>query len=71
MRTNVTQRVVRDLPVVYHVAEKKIPFAGADGKTATPPANNGIKMESFIFDVFPMARNPVVLEVPRRVASRG
>jgi UDP-N-acetylglucosamine/UDP-N-acetylgalactosamine diphosphorylase len=48
---------------VYHVAEKKIPFAGPDGTTAVPKANNGIKLESFIFDVFPRAERPVVLEV--------
>ena len=48
---------------MYHVAEKKIPFAGPDGTTAIPKANNGIKLESFIFDVFPRAERPVVLEV--------
>ncbi len=29
----------------------------------TPAKNNGIKLESFIFDVFPRATRPVVLEV--------
>ncbi len=48
---------------MYHVAEKKIPYADPEGATAVPKANNGIKLESFIFDVFPRAQNPVVLEV--------
>ena len=48
---------------MFHVAEKKIPFAGPDGATLVPPKNNGIKLESFNFDVFPMAKKPVVLEV--------
>ena len=49
---------------MYHVAEKKIPFAGPDGTTAIPKANNGIKLESFIFDVFPRA-----VQSPKRKAS--
>ncbi len=64
------QRVVEDPPHVYHVAEKKIPFAGPDGTTQAPPKNNGIKLESFIFDVFPMATKPVVLEVPHALQGR-
>lgn len=59
------QRIATQLPAVYHVAEKKIPHAGPDGKTVAPPKNNGIKLESFIFDVFPLATRPVVLEVRR------
>ncbi len=64
----VVQGVVEDPPHVFHVAEKKIPHAGPDGKTVVPTKNNGIKLESFIFDVFPRAVRPVVLEVslPRR-----
>ena len=57
------QEVVENPPHVFHVAEKKIPHAGPDGTTVTPAKNNGIKLESFIFDVFPMAKKPVVLEV--------
>jgi hypothetical protein len=57
------QAVAASPPTVYHVAEKKIPYADPEGATAVPKANNGIKLESFIFDVFPRAQNPVVLEV--------
>merc|ERR1712194_417127 len=49
----------------FHLAQKKIPFAGADGKTEKPVSNNGIKLESFIFDVFSMSKNMAVLEAAR------
>lgn len=53
---------------------QSIPCAGPDGATmdkaamaaAYPPAGvNGIKLESFIFDVFPAARRMAVLQVDR------
>lgn len=59
------------LPKVYHVAKKAIPFADpATGRTLTKEAmagrgNTGIKLESFIFDVFPRARAMAVLDIPR------
>lgn len=37
----------------YHVAHKKIPYAGEDGKTVKPSSSNGIKLEQFVFDIFP------------------
>ena len=59
------------LPKVYHVAKKAIPYAHPDtGATITkselaPLGNTGIKLESFIFDVFPAAKNMGLLEVER------
>merc|ERR1719263_535868 len=50
---------------MFHLAHKKIPFAGEDGVTVKPEANNGIKLESFIFDVFPMSSNMAILETLR------
>eukprot|EP01133_Synstelium_polycarpum_P011235 gene11235-13106_t len=49
----------------YHVANKKIPVADAEGRRTMPEANNGWKMELFIFDVFPFSRNMVALEIER------
>ncbi len=39
----------------HHVAEKKIPFIDQDGLKVEPKSNNGIKLEKFIFDVFPFS----------------
>lgn len=51
---------------MYHVAHKKIPEAGGDaGETVKPAENNGVKLESFIFDVFPLSKNMVLFEAAR------
>lgn len=53
-------------PLAYHIARKKIPCLDKVTRTTvTPSANNGIKLELFIFDVFPLAERWVVVEVPR------
>merc|ERR1712224_557242 len=49
----------------FHMANKKIPYAGDDGATVKPEANNGIKLESFIFDVFPLSVRMAILETAR------
>jgi UDP-N-acetylglucosamine/UDP-N-acetylgalactosamine diphosphorylase len=50
----------------YHLANKKIPFFDGEKKeTVSPTENNGIKLESFIFDVFPLSTNMAILEVER------
>lgn len=48
-----------------HVAKKKISTIDSFGKPYTPKEVNGIKMEKFIFDVFPFAEKLVVWEVRR------
>ena len=47
----------------FHVAHKKIPFINQDGEKITPEENNGIKFEQFIFDLLPLARRALVVEV--------
>jgi len=48
-----------------HVAHKKIPFVDASGTRQVPTANNGVKLELFIFDTFPHAKRMAALQVPR------
>lgn len=52
-----------ELPL--HRAHKKVPYLGEDGTTVTPDAPNAIKLEQFIFDVFPEAPRLEVHEVRR------
>jgi UDP-N-acetylglucosamine/UDP-N-acetylgalactosamine diphosphorylase len=45
-----------DAKSLYHLAHKKIPYYNpVTKKTEMPASNNGVKLEMFIFDVFPLA----------------
>ncbi len=58
--------IVPNLGNMYHVARKQIPYYDQETKTTvTPTANNGMKLESFIFDVFPLSQQMAILDVPR------
>lgn len=48
-----------------HVARKKIRHINADGAQVKPKANNGIKIEKFVFDVFEFSKHFVTWEVAR------
>lgn len=48
-----------------HVAIKKVPFVDECGNEVKPTKPNGIKMEKFVFDVFPFSRSFAVFEVVR------
>jgi UDP-N-acetylglucosamine/UDP-N-acetylgalactosamine diphosphorylase len=50
----------------YHIAKKKIKYTDLEtGEQISPKANSGMKLECFVFDVFPYAQNMSVLEVDR------
>eukprot|EP00033_Pygsuia_biforma_P002935 GCRY01003236.1.p1 GENE.GCRY01003236.1~~GCRY01003236.1.p1 ORF type:complete len:465 (-),score=150.62 GCRY01003236.1:8-1402(-) len=49
----------------YHVAFKKTPHLGADGATIAPSQPNAYKLELFIFDTFPYAKNLHIFSVLR------
>lgn len=48
-----------------HVARKKVPYIDEHGERIDPSAPNAIKFEQFIFDLLPLARNALVVEVDR------
>uniref|UniRef100_A0A668B050 UDP-N-acetylglucosamine pyrophosphorylase 1, like 1 n=1 Tax=Myripristis murdjan TaxID=586833 RepID=A0A668B050_9TELE len=54
-----------EVQLKQHVAIKKVPFVDGCGNQVKPDKPNGIKMEKFVFDVFPFSRNFVVFEVVR------
>ena len=61
-----TDVVVPNLGNMFHIARKKIPYYDDTSKsTVKPIENNGIKLESFIFDIFPLSKNMAVLDVSR------
>ena len=51
---------------LYHLAHKKIPYYDTEKKeTIKPESNNGIKLETFIFDVFPLSERMAIWDVTR------
>lgn len=65
MRREFLRAVMDAGELKFHVAHKKIPYAGDDGNTVKPTENSGIKLEAFIFDVFPLSKNMAVLDIIR------
>ena len=55
-----------DVALPFHLAHKKIPTLDAAGTPVSPTEPNGIKLEMFVFDALPFARNPVTIETPRQ-----
>eukprot|EP00977_Amphora_coffeiformis_P014718 scaffold4201_cov178-Amphora_coffeaeformis.AAC.13 len=59
--------VLKNMGDLYHIAHKKIPYYDADkDETVNPESNTGIKLETFIFDVFPLAKNMAIFEAMRK-----
>ncbi|KYN30825.1 UDP-N-acetylhexosamine pyrophosphorylase [Trachymyrmex septentrionalis] len=51
--------------LLLHVAKKKISYVNDDGERIVPKIPNGIKIEKFVFDVFPFAKNFAVWQGTR------
>ncbi|KAF9015698.1 UDP-N-acetylglucosamine diphosphorylase [Cyathus striatus] len=53
--------------LAYHIARKKIPHVDLEtGEFVKPSKPNGMKLEMFVFDVFPFTERFAVLEVERK-----
>jgi UDP-N-acetylglucosamine/UDP-N-acetylgalactosamine diphosphorylase len=52
--------------IPFHRAEKAVQWRDLNGFTRTPRAPNGVKLETFIFDALPLAKNPLLLMVDRK-----
>ena len=64
IRNTVLTASASDIP--YHIARKKIPYWDHEqNETVMPDKPNGIKLETFIFDVFPLSKSMAVWEVER------
>ncbi|XP_012267760.2 UDP-N-acetylhexosamine pyrophosphorylase [Athalia rosae] len=57
---------VHETELKLHVAKKKIPYVNQKGERVVPSTPNGIKIEKFVFDVFPFSKNFAVWEVTRK-----
>ena len=49
----------------FHRAEKKVPYVNESGELVTPAEPNAVKLEMFVFDALPLARETVILETRR------
>jgi UDP-N-acetylglucosamine/UDP-N-acetylgalactosamine diphosphorylase len=63
LRVDFVRRLNRDgFSLPYHVARKKLPCVGIDGRQYETP---GLKFETFVFDALGLARKTYCLEVER------
>jgi UDP-N-acetylglucosamine/UDP-N-acetylgalactosamine diphosphorylase len=53
------------LKLPWHRAEKKVPYVEENGQLVKPDKPNAIKLEQFVFDAIPLARNPIVYTTRR------
>jgi UDP-N-acetylglucosamine/UDP-N-acetylgalactosamine diphosphorylase len=64
--TGFVERLNReDYSLPFHKAVKKIPHVDLQGNRIEPKQPNGVKLESFIFDALPLAKESVILEIVR------
>jgi UDP-N-acetylglucosamine/UDP-N-acetylgalactosamine diphosphorylase len=60
------KRMLPKVTAHYHLAVKKIQSVDPEsGEIVKPKANNGLKLESFIFDAFELAESSIIVEAER------
>jgi UDP-N-acetylglucosamine/UDP-N-acetylgalactosamine diphosphorylase len=53
------------LELLWHRAEKKVPYVDATRETIKPEKPNAVKLEQFVFDAIPLAKNAIVYTTDR------
>jgi UDP-N-acetylglucosamine/UDP-N-acetylgalactosamine diphosphorylase len=53
------------LELLWHRAEKKVPYVDEHGNAVKPEQPNAVKLEQFVFDAIPLAKNAIVYETER------
>jgi UDP-N-acetylglucosamine/UDP-N-acetylgalactosamine diphosphorylase len=53
------------LNLPWHRADKKVPYINENGILENPETPNAVKLESFIFDALPLAKETMILEALR------
>ena len=53
------------LELPWHRAEKKVPHVDERGNAVAPQQPNAVKLEQFVFDAIPLAKNAIVYETER------
>jgi UDP-N-acetylglucosamine/UDP-N-acetylgalactosamine diphosphorylase len=53
------------LKLPWHRAEKKVPCVDASGKSIKPDKPNAVKLEQFVFDAIPLAKNAMAYSTDR------
>jgi UDP-N-acetylglucosamine/UDP-N-acetylgalactosamine diphosphorylase len=53
------------LRLPWHRAEKKVPYVDATGALVKPDKPNAVKLEQFVFDAIPLAKNAIVYTTDR------
>ena len=53
------------LELPWHRAEKKVPYVDERGNAIKPQSPNAVKLEQFVFDAIPLAKNAIVYETER------
>jgi len=67
LRTSFVQRLNAggQLRLPWHRAEKKVAYIDDSGELVRPTSANAVKLEQFVFDAIPLARNPIVYTTDR------